>query len=118
PFTQQNIGRNMAIVLDHCVKSDPVINGHIDDSGMIEGTFSQQSAHDLALVLRAGALPASIRYLNERTVGPSLGSDSIPHAVQASILSLLVVMFFMLIYYRMAGGNAVLALILNLIILL
>src|SRR5207237_10536601 len=60
----------------------------------------------------------SIRYLNERTVGPSLGADSIRHGVQASILSLLVVMFFMLIYYRMAGGNAVLALILNLIILL
>ena len=118
PFTQQNIGRNMAIVLDHCVKSDPVINGRIDDSGMIEGSFSQQSAHELAVVLRAGALPASIKYLEERTVGPSLGADSIRHGVQASILSLLVVMFFLLIYYRMSGGNAVLALILNLIILL
>jgi preprotein translocase subunit SecD len=118
PFTQQNITRNMAIVLDHCVKSDPVINGRIDDSGMIEGNFSQQSAHELAVVLRAGALPASIKYLEERTVGPSLGADSIRHGVQASILSLLVVMFFMLIYYRMSGGNAVLALILNLVILL
>ncbi len=118
PFTQQNIGRNMAIVLDHCVKSDPVINGRIDDSGMIEGSFSQQSAHELAVVLRAGALPASIKYLEERTVGPSLGADSIRHGVQASVLSLLVVMFFMLIYYRLSGGNAVLALILNLIILL
>jgi len=118
PFTQQNIGRNMAIILDHCVKSDPVINARIDDSGMIEGNFSQQSAHELAVVLRAGALPASIKYLDERTVGPSLGADSIRHGVQASILSLLVVMFFMLIYYRLSGGNAVLALILNLIILL
>jgi preprotein translocase subunit SecD len=118
PFTQTNLGRNMAIVLDHCVKSDPVINGRIDDSGMIEGNFSQQSAHELAVVLRAGALPASIRYLEERTVGPSLGADSIRHGVQASVLSLLVVMFFMLVYYRMSGGNAVLALILNLIILL
>ena len=118
PFTQQSIGRNMAIVLDHCVKSDPVINGRIDDSGMIEGSFSQQSAHDLALVLRAGALPASIKYLQESTVGPSLGADSIRHGVQASVLSLLVVMFFMLIYYRLSGGNAVLALILNLVILL
>ena len=118
PFTQQNIGRNMAIVLDHCVKSDPVITGRIDDSGMIEGSFSHQSAHELAVVLRAGALPASIKYLEERTVGPSLGADSIRHGVQASILSLLVVMFFLLIYYRMSGGNAVLALILNLIILL
>jgi preprotein translocase subunit SecD len=118
PFTQQNISRQMAIVLDHRVYSAPTINGRIDDSGMIEGNFSQDSAHDLALVLRAGALPASIKYLDERTVGPSLGADSIRHGVRASILSLLVVMIFMLIYYRLSGGNAVLALILNLVILL
>jgi len=118
PFTQQNIGRNMAIVLEHKVNSAPVINGRIDDSGMIEGSFSEQSAHDLALVLRAGALPASIKYLEERTVGPSLGADSIRHGIQASILSLIVVMLFMVIYYRLSGANAVLALILNLILLL
>jgi preprotein translocase subunit SecD len=118
PFTQQNIGRNMAIVLDHKVNSAPVINGRIEDSGMIEGNFSQESAHELALVLRAGALPASIKYLEERTVGPSLGADSIRHGVQASVLSLIVVMLFMLVYYRLSGGNAVLALILNLVILL
>jgi preprotein translocase subunit SecD len=118
PFTQQNIGRQMAIVLEHRVYSAPVINGRIDDSGMIEGNFSQESAHDLALILRAGALPASIKYLEERTVGPSLGADSIRHGVQASILSLVVVMLFMLVYYRLSGGNAVLALILNLVILL
>jgi preprotein translocase subunit SecD len=118
PFTQQNIGRQMAIVLDHRVYSAPVINGRIDDSGMIEGSFSQDTAHDLALVLRAGALPASIKYLEERTVGPSLGADSIRHGVQASVLSLVVVMLFMLVYYRLSGGNAVLALILNLVILL
>jgi preprotein translocase subunit SecD len=118
PFTQQNIGRQMAIVLDHHVNSAPVINGRIDDFGLIEGSFSQQSAHELALVLRAGALPASIKYLEERTVGPSLGADSIRHGVQASILSLVVVMLFMLFYYRLSGGNAVLALILNLVILL
>jgi len=118
PFTQQNIGRQMAIVLDHRVYTAPVINGRIDDSGMIEGNFSQESAHDLALVLRAGALPASIKYLEERTVGPSLGADSIRHGVQASVLSLIVVMLFMLVYYRLSGANAVLALILNLVILL
>ncbi len=118
PFTQQNLGRQMAIVLDHRVYSAPTINGRIDDSGMIEGNFSQDSAHDLAIVLRAGALPASIKYLEERTVGPSLGADSIRHGVQASVLSLLVVMIFMLFYYRLSGGNAVLALILNLVILL
>src|ERR1700688_3604418 len=118
PFTEANKGRQMAIVLEHRVYSAPVINGRIDDSGMIEGNFSQESAHDLALVLRAGALPASIKYLEERTVGPSLGADSIRHGVQASVLSLLVVMIFMLFYYRLSGANAVLALILNLVILL
>ena len=118
PFTEQNIHRQMAIVLERRVYSAPVINSRIDDQGFIEGNFSQESAHDLAIVLRAGALPASIKYLEERTVGPSLGADSIRHGVQASILSLLVVMIFMLVYYRMSGGNAVLALILNLVILL
>jgi preprotein translocase subunit SecD len=118
PFTQQNLQRQMPIILDHRVYSAPTINGRIDDSGMIEGNFSQDTAHDLALVLRAGALPASIKYLEERTVGPSLGADSIRHGVQASVLSLLVVMIFMLFYYRLSGGNAVLALILNLVILL
>ena len=118
PFTEQNIGRYMAIVLDHRVYSAPVIHGRIDDMGMIEGNFSQESAHDLALVLRAGALPASIKYLEQATVGPSLGADSIRHGVQASIVSLLVVMAFMLVYYRLSGANAVLALLLNLIILL
>jgi len=118
PFTEQNKGRNMAIVLEKKVYSAPVIQSRIDDSGRIDGNFSQESAHDLALVLRAGALPASIKYLEERTVGPSLGADSIRHGVQASILSLLVVMVFMVFYYRLSGVNAVLALILNLVILL
>jgi preprotein translocase subunit SecD len=118
PFTQQNIGRQMAIVLDHFVTSAPTIQGKIEDSGEITGNFSQETAHDLALTLRAGALPASIKYLEERTVGPSLGADSIRHGVQASVLSLVVVMLFMLVYYRLSGGNAVLALILNLVILL
>jgi len=118
PFTQQNIGRQMAIVLDHLVTSAPTIQGKIEDTGEITGNFSQESAHDLALTLRAGALPASIKYLEQRTVGPSLGADSIRHGVQASVLSLVVVMLFMLVYYRLSGGNAVLALILNLVILL
>jgi preprotein translocase subunit SecD len=118
PFTEQNKGRQMAIVLEKRVYSAPVIQSRIDDNGRIDGNFSQESAHDLALVLRAGALPASIKYLEERTVGPSLGADSIRHGVQASILSLLVVMIFMVFYYRLSGVNAVLALILNLVILL
>ncbi len=118
PFTEQNVGRPMAIVIDHRVDSAPTINSRIEDQGYIEGSFDEQSAHDLALELRSGALPASIRYLEERTVGPSLGADSIRHGVQASILSLVVVMIFMLLYYRVSGANAVLALLLNLVILL
>jgi len=115
---QQNLGRQMAIVLDHRVTSAPTIQGKIEDTGEITGNFSEESAHELALTLRAGALPASIKYLEERTVGPSLGADSIRHGVQASVLSLLVVMIFMLFYYRISGANAVLALILNLLMLL
>jgi preprotein translocase subunit SecD len=118
PFTEQNKGRQMAIVLDKQVHSAPVINSRIDDRGLIEGNFSQESAHDLALTLRAGALPASIKYLEQGTVGASLGADSIRHGVRASALSLLVVMLFMVFYYRLSGVNAVLALVLNLLILL
>jgi preprotein translocase subunit SecD len=118
PFTEQNVGRPMAIVLDRKVESAPVIQSRIEDSGRITGRFGQQEANDLALVLRAGALPASIRYLEERTVGPSLGADSIRHGVQASIISLLLVLIFMVFYYRLPGVNAVVALLLNLVILL
>jgi preprotein translocase subunit SecD len=118
PFTEQNIGRKMAIVLEHRVQSAPVIQGRIEDSGVIEGRFGRDEANDQALILRAGALPASIKYLDERTVGPSLGADSIRHGWQASVLSLVVVMIFMVVYYRSAGINAVVALLLNLVILL
>jgi preprotein translocase subunit SecD len=118
PFTEQNIGRPMAIILDKKVESAPVIQSRIDGSGRITGRFGQQEANDLALVLRAGALPASIVYQEERTVGPSLGADSIRHGVQASVIALVAVMVFMVIYYRLSGVNAVVALLLNLLILL
>lgn len=118
PYTESHIGRRMAIVLDHQVYSAPVIQGRIDDNGEITGNFNQDSAHDLALVLRAGALPASIKYLEERTVGPSLGADSIRQGVRASIGSILVVMIFLVFYYRLSGVNAVVALLLNLLILI
>jgi preprotein translocase subunit SecD len=118
PFTRANVGKRMAIVLDHKVQTAPTINGPIEDRGMIEGNFSEETSKDLALVLRAGALPASIKYLEERTVGPSLGADSIRAGVRASISSLLVVMLFLVIYYRLSGVNAVVALILNLLILI
>ena len=117
PFTEQNIGHRMAIVLDNKVYTAPTIQGRIEDNGEITGSFSQESAHDLALVLRAGALPASIRYLEERTVGPSLGADSIREGVRASVASIVVVMIFLVLYYRLSGVNAVVALIFNLIIL-
>jgi len=89
--------------LDRKVVSAPVIQSRIEDSGRITGRFGQQESNDLALVLRAGALPASIRYLEERTVGPSLGADSIRHGVQASVISLMVVLIFMVFYYRLSG---------------
>jgi preprotein translocase subunit SecD len=118
PFTQANIGHRMAIVLDNKVDTAPVIQSRIEDQGEITGNFSEDSAKDLALVLKAGALPASIKYLEERTVGPSLGADSIREGVRASIGSIIVVMIFLLIYYRLSGVNAVVALTLNLVILI
>lgn len=117
-FTQQNIQKRMAIVLDDRVVSAPVIQGTISDRGSIEGNFSQEEARDLALVLRSGSLPASIRYLEERIVGPSLGADSIRQGLTASVASLVLVMGFMLLYYRRAGINANIGLALNLLILL
>jgi preprotein translocase subunit SecD len=117
PFTQANIGHRMAIVLEGQVYSAPVINGRIEDSGVIEGNFSQDSAQDLALILRAGALPATIKYLEGGTVGPSLGADSIRQGVRASIGSLIVVMIFLVFYYHLSGVNAVVALVFNLVIL-
>src|SRR5215472_10334489 len=115
--TGANVGRLLAIVLDNRVESAPVIRNQINDRGIIEGSFTPQQTADLSLVLRSGALPASIKYLSEQTVGPSLGADSIRHGVIASIVGLCAVMVFMLVYYRGAGINADLALILNLLIL-
>ncbi len=117
PFTEANIGHRMAVVLDGKVYTAPTIQSRIEDQGEITGQFTQDSAHDLALVLRAGALPASIKYLEERTVGPSLGADSIREGVRASVASIVVVMIFLVFYYRLSGVNAVVALILNLVIL-
>ena len=118
PFTERNVGRSLAIVLDNRIQSVATIQSRIDDSGRITGTYSLQDASDLALVLRSGALPASIKYLEERTVGPSLGADSIRAGLTAIGVGFLGVVAFMLFYYRMAGVNAVVALVLNLLILL
>jgi preprotein translocase subunit SecD len=109
---------NLAIVLDNRVISAPAINDQITDQGYIEGNFTPEKAKDLSMLLRSGALPASLHYLTERTVGPSLGADSIRAGVKAAIAGMAAVLLFMLIYYRGAGVNADIALILNLIILL
>jgi preprotein translocase subunit SecD len=108
----------MAIVLDNKVREVASIQSGIRDRGELTGAFSKQQAEDLSLMLRTGALPATITYLETRTVGPSLGAASIRQGVIAAIAGMAAVMIFMLIYYKGSGINADLALLLNLIILL
>ncbi len=117
-FTGSHVGEQLAVVLDNKVQEVATIQEQIHDEGRITGAFTEQQSKDLAMVLRSGALPAGIRYLEERTVGPSLGADSIKHGVLAAIIGMLAVMIFMLVYYRGAGINADLALLFNLVILL
>jgi len=117
-FTSQHVGDYLGVVLDNKVMEVAVIKSEIGDSGVIEGRFTDQQAKDLALILNSGALPAGIKYLEERTVGPSLGADSIRSGVRAAIVGMLAVLIFMLVYYHGAGIKADVALILNLIILL
>ena len=116
--TGKHVGDRLAIVLNNEIKSAPNINSQINDRGQITGSFTKKAAEDLALILRSGALPAKAVYLEERTVGPSLGADSIRQGVSASVAGLLAVVMFMLFYYRGSGINAVLALVLNLVLLL
>ena len=117
-YTSANVGKSMAVVMGGRVREVAVIKSAIRDSGVIEGTFSQDEVMDLSKLLRTGALPASLIYLEQRTVGASLGADSIKEGVTAAIVGVLVVMAFMLVYYRGSGINADLALFLNLVILL
>ena len=117
-FTGANIGKKLGVVLDQSLRSVATINGAISDSGRITGLASEQEAGDLALVMRSGSLPAGIQYLEERTVGPSLGADSIHQGYVAGIAGLAAVILVMLIYYKLSGINAVLALILNTVILI
>jgi preprotein translocase subunit SecD len=117
-FTRNHVNDYLAVVLDNKVMEVARIESEIGDSGRITGNFTEDQAKDLALVLNSGALPAGIKYLEERTVGPSLGADSIRSGVRAAVVGMVAVLIFMLIYYRGAGINADVALILNLIILL
>jgi preprotein translocase subunit SecD len=117
-FTGRSIGRDLAIVLDGNVASAPRIEGKISDEGQITGRFTMEEAEELSKVLRAGALPASLKYLQELTVGASLGRDSIRSGVMASVGAMSFIAVFMLLYYRLSGLNAVVALTANLVILL
>ena len=118
-FTSAHVNDSLAVVLDNKVQEVATIHSPIRDRGEISGgRMTEQQSKDLSMILRSGALPAGIKYLEERTVGPSLGSDSIRAGVRAAAVGMAAVLIFMLIYYRAAGINADVALILNLIILL
>ncbi len=117
-FTGENVGRLTAIILDGKIRSYPVIRSKIPDGrGVIEGTFTDEEARDLSIVLRAGALPAPMFTREERTVGPSLGADSIRMGIRAALLGIAIVVLFMLIYYRLSGAIAIIALMHSLLIL-
>jgi preprotein translocase subunit SecD len=116
-FSEANIGRRLGIVLDNSVISAPTLNSRITDSGEITGV-SQQEAQDLVVTLKSGALPARLDYRQQQTIGPSLGADSIKSGVIASVVGLVLIVLFMLVYYKLSGVNAVVALVFNLIILL
>ena len=118
-FTSAHVGDSLAVVLDNKVQEVANIKEPIRDQGSISGgRMTEQQAKDLSMILRSGALPASIKYLQEETVGPSLGADSIRSGVRAAVIGMVAVLIFMLVYYRGAGVNADIALIMNLIILL
>jgi len=106
------------VVLDGRVQTAPQIQSRIDSEGRITGTFTTQEAQDLGLKLRSGALPASLTYLEERTVGPSLGADSVRAGVYAAAGGLVFVLIFMLVYYKLAGFNAFVSISVNLVMLL
>ena len=116
--TGENVGRQLAIILDGRVQSAPRIESRITTEGRITGSFTSDEVQNLSLILRSGALPATLTYLSERTIGPSLGADSIRSGIIASVVGLLLIISFMLVYYRLSGVNAVVALIFNLVILL
>jgi preprotein translocase subunit SecD len=116
--TGENVGRYLAIILDKRVQSAPRIESRINDEGRISGSFTSDEVNDLSLKLRSGALPASMSYLEERVIGPTLGADSIKAGVVASLAGLVLVVLFMLAYYKLSGINAIVAMLCNLIILL
>jgi preprotein translocase subunit SecD len=118
-ITSENVKKRMAVVLDNTIYSAPVIQERISGGrAQITGTFTTQEANDLAIVLRAGALPAPLKIIQDLTVGPSLGQDSIDKGVRSTLIAGVMVVAFMIMYYRMSGGIADFALVLNLVCLL
>jgi preprotein translocase subunit SecD len=118
-LTGENIGKQIAIILDNKVISAPRVEDRIPaaSGGIIRGRYTPEEAEDLVVVLKAGALPSGIKYLEERTIGPALGSDSVRQGLMAGLVAIIAVMSFMIFYYRLSGLNAVIALILNVAIL-
>jgi len=117
--TGENIGKQIAIILDSKVQSAPVVEDRIlrTSGGVIRGRFTNEEADDLVVILKAGALPAGIKYLEERTIGAALGADSVRQGLVAGVVAVLAVMAFMVFFYRLSGLNAVTALVLNVVIL-
>ena len=116
-LTQANVGKALAIVLDRRVMSAPRIESRITDRGIIRGQFTQEEVTDLSTVLRSGALPAGIETLEERTVGPSLGQDSIRDGVRAGVVGAILVVLMMVVVYHLSGVNAIAALVLNVLVI-
>ena len=117
-FTSENLNKPLSIILDGKIQEVATIRDRIPDRGIIHGTFTVESAEDLALVLRAGPLPATVKYLEERSIGPSLGKDSIRKGLSSMVIALILVILFMIFYYRLSGFNAVAALTLNILIIM
>ncbi len=117
-LTATNLNKQLAIVLDNTIQSAPVIKAKISKEGTITGNFSMTEAKNLAIILRAGALPAPVKVIEKRTIGPGLGEDSIKSGLKASLTGLIVILVFMIIYYRAGGFIADLALCLNLVFLM
>jgi preprotein translocase subunit SecD len=117
-YTESNIGNRLAVVLDNRIVSVATIQSRIEDSGRITGLGSEEESVDLSRYLRSGSLPAGVVYNEERSIGPSLGADSIRSGIMAGVAGLIAVIVVMLVYYKRSGLNAVLALALNTVILL
>lgn len=117
-MTSENIGKPLSIVLDGKIQEVATIESRISDSGILRGRFTVEEADDISMLLRAGSMPATIKYLEERTIGPSLGADSIRKGLSATIIALILVFIFMVFYYRFSGLNAIIALTLNILILM